>query len=190
MLQNNTLSRVELTADKGDAMNVHYGDILVKFGEVLDIETEELPYIESEQIVSKFKSSLLQDGDIIVADTAEDETVGKCTEMANIKGFSVLSGLHTIPLRPLKKFASGYLGYYLNSSSYHDSLIPLMQGTKVTSISKSALQGTYICYPDEYEEQQKIGMIFRKLDHLITLHQREYEKLQNIKKSMLEKMFV
>ena len=189
MLQNNTLSRAELTADKGDAMNVHYGDILVKFGEVLDIETEELPYIESEQIVSKFKSSLLQDGDIIVADTAEDETVGKCTEMANIKGFSVLSGLHTIPLRPLKKFASGYLGYYLNSSSYHDSLIPLMQGTKVTSISKSALQGTYICYPDEYEEQQKIGIIFRKLDNLITLHQREYEKLQNVKKSMLEKMF-
>ena len=181
MLQNNTLSRVELTADKGDAMNVHYGDILVKFGEVLDIETEELPYIESEQIVSKFKSSLLQDGDIIVADTAEDETVGKCTEMANIKGFSVLSGLHTIPLRPLKKFASGYLGYYLNSSSYHDSLIPLMQGTKVTSISKSALQGTYICYPDEYEEQQKIGMIFRKLDHLITLHQCKENKQKNIK---------
>lgn len=66
MLQNNTLSRAELTTDKGVAMNVHYGDILVKFGEVLDVETEELPYIESEQIVSKFKSSLLQDGDIIV----------------------------------------------------------------------------------------------------------------------------
>ena len=40
------------------------------------------------------------------------------------------------------------------------------------------------------EEQRKIGKLFDTLDHLITLHQRELEKLQNIKKSMLEKMFV
>ena len=40
------------------------------------------------------------------------------------------------------------------------------------------------------EEQRKIGRLFDTLDHLITLHQRELEKLQNIKKSMLEKMFV
>lgn len=39
-------------------------------------------------------------------------------------------------------------------------------------------------------EQAKIGAYFRKLDHLITLHQREVEKLKKIKKSMLEKMFV
>ena len=42
----------------------------------------------------------------------------------------------------------------------------------------------------EMKEQQQIGAYFRNLDHLITLHQRELEKLQNIKKSMLEKMFV
>ena len=41
-----------------------------------------------------------------------------------------------------------------------------------------------------FEEQKKIGDYFRNLDNLITLHQRELEKLQNIKKSMLEKMFV
>ena len=40
------------------------------------------------------------------------------------------------------------------------------------------------------EEQRKIGLFLTRLDHLITLHQRELEKLQNIKKSMLEKMFV
>ena len=40
------------------------------------------------------------------------------------------------------------------------------------------------------EEQKKIGQYFRALDHLITLHQRKLEKLRNIKKSMLEKMFV
>ena len=41
-----------------------------------------------------------------------------------------------------------------------------------------------------FEEQRKIGKFFDTLDNLITLHQRELEKLQNIKKSMLEKMFV
>lgn len=40
------------------------------------------------------------------------------------------------------------------------------------------------------QEQVSIGNYFTNLDHLITLHQRKLEKLQNIKKSMLEKMFV
>lgn len=39
-------------------------------------------------------------------------------------------------------------------------------------------------------EQQAIGRFFKQLDTLITLHQRKLEKLQNIKKSCLEKMFV
>ena len=39
------------------------------------------------------------------------------------------------------------------------------------------------------EEQRKIGKLFDTLDNLITLHQRKYEKLTNVKKSMLEKMF-
>ena len=175
MLQNNTLSRAELATDDGTALNVHYGDILVKFGEILDLETEELPYIKSAEISAKFNSSYLKNGDVIVADTAEDETVGKCTEITNLSGSTVISGLHTIPLRPLQEFASGYLGYYLNSNSYHDTLIPLMQGTKVTSISKAALQGTCVCYPTEYKEQEQIGSFFRNLDHLITLHQCEYK---------------
>lgn len=186
MLQNNTLSRAELVADNGAAMNVHYGDILVKFGEVLDVEIETLPYIESEQVVSKFKSSYLQNGDVIVADTAEDEAVGKCTEIANLSNVAVISGLHTIPLRPQQKFASGYLGYYLNSNSYHDTLIPLMQGTKVTSISKSALQGTSICYPTSHEEQQQIGTYFRNLDHLITLHQCKLDEEKQKKKALMQ----
>lgn len=176
ILQNNTLSRAELCAENGVAGNVHYGDILVKYGEVLDLKTETLPYIQSKEIADKFKASLLRNGDVVIADTAEDETVGKCTEIANLGTFEVLAGLHTIPLRPKQTYAVGYLGYYMNSNSFHDTLLPLMQGTKVTSISKSALQGTTISYPTEYSEQQQIGAYFRNLDHLITLHQRKPNK--------------
>ena len=49
---------------------------------------------------------------------------------------------------------------------------------------------TPILLPQNMEEQKAIGIYFRNLDHLITLHQRKLEKLKNIKKSMLQKMFL
>ena len=172
-LQNNTLSRANLSDESGIAKNVHYGDVLIKFGEVLDVRKEKLPMITDENVLSKYKASFLQNGDVIVADTAEDSTVGKCSEIAGLNDEVVLSGLHTIPYRPIEKFASGYLGYYLNSGAYHNQLIPLMQGIKVTSISKSAMQNTDIDYPKSQEEQGKIGAYFKSLDEMITLHQRK-----------------
>ena len=188
-LQNNTLSRADLSSEQGIAKNVHYGDILVKFGEVIDVKTESLPMIVDESIVSKYKASFLQNGDVILADTAEDKTVGKCAEIAGLGDEIVISGLHTIPYRPLQKFASGYLGYYMNSSSFHNQLLPLMQGIKVTSISKTALKDTDVLYPRSATEQAAIGKYFRSLDHLITLHQRKCKQTKILKKYMLQKMF-
>ena len=173
-LQNNTLSRADLSNESGVAKNVHYGDVLIKFGEVLDVGKEQLPMITDESVLSKYKASFLQNGDVIVADTAEDSTVGKCSEIAGVNGDIVLSGLHTIPYRPVEKFATGYLGYYLNSGAYHNQLIPLMQGIKVTSVSKSAMQDTDIVYPKSVKEQAMIGNGFQSLDYLITLHRRAY----------------
>ena len=188
-LQNNTLSRAELSAETGAALNVHYGDILIKYGEYLDVSSEQMAYIPDQGIADKFKSSQLADGDIIMADTAEDETVGKCSEIAGLQGKKAISGLHTIPLRPAEKFAPGFLGYYMNSGAYHDQLLPLMQGIKVTSVSKNAIKNTDISYPVDITEQVAIGQYFIRLDNLITLHQRKYDRLKNVKKSMLEKMF-
>ena len=188
-LQNNTLSRDNLSDESGIAKNVHYGDVLIKFGEILDVRKEKLPMITDENVLSKYKASFLQNGDVIVADTAEDSTVGKCSEIAGLNDEVVLSGLHTIPYRPIEKFASGYLGYYLNSGAYHNQLIPLMQGIKVTSISKSAMQNTDIDYPKSQEEQGKIGAYFKSLDEMITLHQRKCEETKSLKKYMLQKMF-
>ena len=188
-LSNNTLSRAELSTETGPAMNVHYGDVLIKFGEYLDATKVTLPFIPSQQLVDKFKSSLLQDGDVIMADTAEDEAVGKCTEIAGLQGFPTISGLHTIPLRPMRSFAPGYLGYYMNSDAYHDQLLPLMQGIKVTSVSKSAILNTDILYPADSDEQARIGRFFIQLDTLITLHQRQCDTLSKTKKFFLQNLF-
>ena len=188
-LRNNTLSRAELSLENGVAKNVHYGDILVKFGEILDVKKELLPMIVDELVLAKYRDSFLQNGDIVIADTAEDETVGKCSEIEGVSDEKIIAGLHTIPCRPLFNFASGYLGYYLNSDDYHRQLLPLMQGIKVTSISKSALQDTKIQYPKSLEEQEQIGTYFRWFDYLITLHQRKCDETKKLKKYMLQKMF-
>ena len=63
------------------------------------------------------------------------------------------------------------------------------ESTGVPSLSKTAINDIDVLAP-KHGEQQTIGKFFAGIDDLITLHQRELEKLQNIKKSMLEKMFV
>ena len=183
-LQNNTLSRSQLSNENGAARNVHYGDVLINYGEVIDANCLCSGFIDDTQTINKFKESLLSDGDVIIADTAEDKTVGKCTEIMNIGHQKVLSGLHTIPCRPRQNFATGYLGYYMNSEFYHAQLYPLMQGIKVTSISKSALQGTMISYPKSVEEQKLISNAFMSLDTLITLHQRKRSQYRIFKKGV------
>ena len=186
---NNTLSRAELNQESGSVRNVHYGDVLIKYGSVLDAQNDELPFITGRS-KDDFKGALLQNGDIIIADTAEDETTGKVCEIVNIQDKDVVAGLHTMVCRPKNKTAEGYFGYYMNSSSYHHQLLPLMQGIKVLSLSKTNVQKTTVKYPKDKAEQQKIADCLRRIDTLITLHQRKLEKLQNIKKSCLEKMFV
>ena len=146
--------------------------------------------IVDESVLTKYRDSFLQNGDIVIADTAEDETVGKCSEIAGLSDEKIIAGLHTLPCRPLFNFASGYLGYYLNSDAFHRQLLPLMQGIKVTSISKSALQDTKIQYPKSLKEQEQIGAYFRWFDRLITLHQRKCDELVKIKKYMLQNMFI
>ena len=54
-LQNNTLSRADLLNEAGVAKNVHYGDVLIKFGEVLDINKETLPMISDESVLMKYR---------------------------------------------------------------------------------------------------------------------------------------
>lgn len=187
---NNTLSRDNLNYCSGLARNVHYGDILVRFGEVLDAQSNGVPFVSDDAVAKKLKPSSLENGDIVMADAAEDEMVGKCTEIQNISDQIVLAGLHTIALRPLTYFAPFYLGYYLNSDAFHDQLLPIMQGTKVLAISKTAIKQTSICFPPDGAEQQKIGIYFRTLDELISKHTIQLQKLQQIKSACLEKMFV
>ena len=182
---NNTLSRAELSYDEGTVLNVHYGDVLIKYGSVLDVQKDDIPRIPH-RCREDFNGALLQDGDVIIADTAEDETTGKACEIGNLQGSAIVSGLHTMVCRPRNRMALGYLGYYLNSNSYHHQLLPLMQGIKVLSLSRSNIQKTSVSYPIAVKEQQLIAYYFSQLDNLITLHQRKCDEEKQKKKALMQ----
>ena len=189
-LKNNSLSRAQLSQE-GEIGNVHYGDVLIKFGELLDLNKESIPFIADNKTSKKLYSECnLLNGDIIFADAAEDNTVGKCTEMVIQDDQKVVSGLHTIPCRPRSKFASGFLGYALNANSFHDQLLPQIQGSKISSISRTVLRNTQIKCPKDIKEQTAIASYFRSLDRQITLQSQRLEKLKQIKAACLDKMFV
>lgn len=168
LLQNNTFSREDLTSELSTVQNIHYGDVLIKYGAIVNIAEDKPPYIKPDIELKKYSSaSYLCDGDIVFADTAEDYTVGKATEIAGANGLSVLSGLHTIPCRPLIKFQPMYLGYYFNSSLFRTQIYPLIQGTKVSSISKGELIKANVYVPT-LEEQKKIALLLYSMDCRIT----------------------
>ena len=188
-LKTNSLSRSMLNYEEGELKNIHYGDILMDYGPILNFKTDTIPYI-TEGKVEEFTSQLLMNGDVVFADAAEDESVGKAIEINGLEEQCLVSGLHTIVGRPTIKFAERFLGYYINSNSYHNQLLPLMQGTKVSSISKNTLKKTMIIYPKVSSEQLRIGSFFYCLESIITLHQRKLEELKNMKKTLLQQMFV
>lgn len=186
--QTNTFSRSQMNNRREFTRNIHYGDILTKYGNILS-DLQEVPYINKDISLLKFKEeSYLKNGDIIIADTAEDLTVGKAIEVQNIDG-KVLSGLHTILCRPKFKFAPRFLGYNLNSSSYRRNLIPLVVGVKVCSISKTNISKTLVKYPDDINEQQKIADCLSSIDDLIFAEEKKLSLLNDYKKGWMQKLF-
>lgn len=162
-ITNNTLSRSQLTS-KGSVLNVHYGDVHVRFSEVLDLEKSTLPFINSG--IRRNAKPYLINGDMVMTDTAEDETVGKSCEIQNVGEWKVEAGLHTFAMRPTQRYASRFLGYFINSKSFHSQLLPLIQGTKVYSVTKGDLKGTAVIKPP-IEEQKRIAEVLSHFDEHI-----------------------
>ena len=102
----------------------------------------------------------------------------------------VMSPLYTV-FRP-HDIDTTYLEYFFKCGYWH-SFMNFNGDSGARSDRFSIKDNVFFQMPipiPHIDEQRKIGELLTRLDHLITLHQRELEKLQNIKKSMLEKMFV
>ena len=113
-------------------------------------------------------------------------TLGKNAYIDNFTEGTVASSL--VAIRP-KNIDGRYLFHVLNSDVEYRQRVVRDEGAAQPNLSAKSVSEYMIPVPD-IDEQKKISLYLDKLNSLITLHQRELAKLQNIKKFCLEKMFV
>ena len=106
----------------------------------------------------------------------------------------VLSTLYIVfKISDERKTSSDYIVTYYNTDLWHKGIQAIAaEGARnhgLLNVAPADFFETSLTMPKDYAEQQKIGSFFQQLDNLITLHQRKYDKLQVLKKAMLEKMF-
>ena len=127
----------------------------------------------------------LDDGDIVFS------RVGSVDINALITPFQsnwLFSG-RVLRVRPQTDISSKFLHTRLETESIKTDIRTRAVGQTMPSINTEILKITPLVLPSSAAEQEQIGSYFAALDNLITLHQRKFEKLTNVKKSMLEKMF-
>ena len=88
-----------------------------------------------------------------------------------------------------EKCCNDFMFQQFANGEFNKKLIEMSASTSMPAINFSALKSLSF-YKTNFDEQIRIGKLFKSIDNLITLHQRKLEKLNNIKKSMLDKMFV
>ena len=142
----------------------------------------------TESVEIDFKQNCVKQGDVFFTTSSETpEEVGmSCVMPENIDNMYLNS--FCFGYRPIEKFDLSYLAYALRSTTFRKGMIFLAQGISRYNISKNKAMDLEISVPS-LEEQGCIGRYFNHLDNLITLHQRKYDKLVNVKKAMIEKMF-
>jgi type I restriction enzyme S subunit len=135
------------------------------------------------------KQNEVEFGDVFFTTSSETpEEVGMSSVWMN-KGKNIYLNSFCFGYRPEKIFNLYYLAYMLRSPYIRKKIIFLAQGISRYNISKNKVMEISIPIPN-IEEQTKIGNYFQKLDKLIELEKKELKKLKNIKKSLLNKMFI
>ena len=143
---------------------------------------------KTESVEIDHKQNEVQYGDIFFTTSSETpEEVGMSSVWLENKENVYLNSF-CFGYRPTEKNNPYYMAYMLRANNFRSKMILLAQGISRYNISKNSAMDIEIQVP-KYDEQKSIGKIFYEIDNLITLHQRKYEKLKNIKQSLLEKMF-
>ena len=127
-----------------------------------------------------------QGNEVIVP--ASGETAEDIARASAVEKSGVLLGGDLNILRPFDFINPLFLALAISNGEPQKELAKKAQGKSVVHIHNTDIQEVTIAYPSR-TEQDRIVSVFRQLDNLITLHQRKFEKLTNVKKSMLEKMF-
>ena len=125
-------------------------------------------------------------GDILFVKTGS--TLGKSALVKDIFEDATLNP-QVVVMRP-NNLASEFLSVMMLTDNILSQVRKSRIGGAVPTLTESTIKAFDTLIPKNDEEAQKIGKIFGCLDHVITLHQRKLERLQEVKKGLLQKMFV
>lgn len=187
----NSFPRSNLNEESGEVQNIHYGDIHKKFPTLLDFNKVDVPFINEDVNLEKFKEdNYCQDGDLVIADASEDyEDIGKAIELANISNRKVLSGLHTFLARDKSNLTTKkYRVYILLNNNVRLQIKKIATGISVLGISKTNLGKLKISIPN-LEEQRKIANLLTKLDEKISLLEDRLDFFRDFKKFCMQQLF-
>lgn len=155
-----------------------YGRLYTKYETVIsDVDTYAVP---------RDGSVYSRGGEVIVpasGETSEDISVASVVEKPGI----LLGGDLNI-ITPPANLDPAFLAISISNGKPHDDMAKMAQGKSVVHLHNADLEKIDFMYPC-YTEQMQISTYFKNLDHLITLHQRKVEKLNDFKRWLLEKMF-
>ena len=142
-------------------------------------------FVEKERY-EQDKHIQIKNGSILIT---KDGTLGK---VAYVQGLSMPAtlnaGVFNVEIKDETKVDNKYLFQYLKAPFLMDYVDKKATGGTIKHLNQNILVDFPVVMPSK-AEQEAIGVYFQQLDNLITLHQRKYDKLTNVKKSMLEKMF-
>ena len=157
------------------AKNIKNGDV------TWDDTDRKISQAEFDMIHSNFK---LKKGDVLLT------IVGSIGESAILKDPHEITFQRSVAfLRPNKTITSGFLYSEIQGEKFQTELNNRKSTSAQPGIYLGDLSEIPLDTPPNLKEQEEIGKFFSEINSLLTLHQRKYEKLLNIKKSMLEKMF-
>lgn len=142
-------------------------------------------YVERERY-EQDKHIQIRNGSILIT---KDGTLGKVAYIQGLTMPATLNaGVFNVEIKDENEVDNRYLFQYLKAPFLMDYVDKKATGGTIKHLNQNILVDFPVVLPHK-AEQEKIGEYFLAIDHLITLHQRKYDKLTNVKKSMLEKMF-
>ena len=142
-------------------------------------------FVEKERY-EQDKHIQIKNGSILIT---KDGTLGKVAYVQGLSTPATLNaGVFNVEIKDETKVDNKYLFQYLKAPFLMDYVDKKATGGTIKHLNQNILVDFPVVMPSK-AEQEAIGVYFQQLDNLITLHQRKYDKLTNVKKSMLEKMF-
>ena len=132
--------------------------------------------------------TLLSKGNEVIV-PASGETAEDIAVASSVRRSGIILGGDLNVITPVCNLDPDYTALAITYSKAHDDLAKRAQGKSVVHVHGNDIAEVEISYPSE-SEQRCISSIVLDLDSLITLHQRKLELLRNIKKSLLDRMFV